>query len=134
MKTSIRTIGVALLVLSVFVGMASAAGSSYDNAEEIDVLDEDTTIFGPYSSAPEEWWWFEAAAQDDIYVDLSYVFTSNGGELRLHDEFETDVQAYVVSTNPAHNDYYARLDKDHPHIQINRGSSTGYSFIVGRND
>jgi len=56
MKTSIRTIGVALLVISVFVGMASAAGSSYGSAEEIVVPDGDITIFGPYSSAPEEWW------------------------------------------------------------------------------
>ncbi len=82
MKIS-KIIGVsamAMLLATLMVSAASAAGPTYDTAEFITVPDGDIKVFGPYSSAQEEWWQFSAAVGDRIYIDLDYTFTQDGGK------------------------------------------------------
>ncbi len=52
----------------------------------------------------------------------------------LHDEWNGDIQAQIVGIGDPQNDNYAVLDQNHPHIEINRGSSSYYQHLVSRNN
>lgn len=131
MKTSIRTIGVALLVLSAFVGMGSAdGGSSCSNAEGINVPDGTMWIYGPHEFSGDDWWKFDADSGDAVYIDLDYTFTDNGGAMYLRNVCNGDSIAWVTSSSSRHS---ATVTGTEPNIEIDAGSEFTYKFVAGRN-
>ncbi len=119
-----------MLLATLMVSAASAAGTTYGSAEFFTVADGSYAIIKATASANVEWWQFSAAVGDNIYTDLDYIFTQDGGKEYLHDRWEGDIQAFVTW---ASSDHRAILQANHPHIQINRGTSSYYEFLVSRN-
>ena len=136
MKTS-KIIGVsamAMLFATLMISVASAAGgSTYSTAELINVPDNDLTYFGIYSSDAEDWWKFNANTYDNIYIDLGATFTQNGGKEYLHDPYENVIKASIVCYRCSQNDISGQLAGTQPRLEINRGTSSTYDHIVGRN-
>jgi hypothetical protein len=96
MKTSIRTIGVALLVLSAFVGFAAAdvseppdAGSSCSNARWFNAPPGYTNIDGTLTSDPADtvdcWRSNTPSVGDTLYVYLDNTAYQNGVAAELLD-------------------------------------------------
>ena len=135
MKIS-KIIGVsamAMLFATLMISVASAAGgSTYSTAELINVPDNDLTYFGIYSSDAEDWWKFNANTYDNIYIDLYYTFTQNGGKEYLHDPSENVIKAAVCSSGCTI-DHTGQVVGSQPRIEINRGTSSSYDHVVGRN-
>ena len=119
-----------MLFATLMVSVASAAGSSYGSAEYFTVADEDYAIITATASQNPEWWQFSASVGDNIYTDLDYTFSQDGGAEYLHDRWQGDIQAAVSLSL---SDHRAILQANHPHIQINRGTSSYYEFLVTRN-
>lgn len=123
----------AMLLATLMVSVASAAGgSSYSTAELINVPDNDLTYFGLYSSHTEDWWKFNANPYDIIYIDLDYTFSQNGGKEYLHDPYENVIKAAVCSSG-CQIDHTGQVTGSQPRIEINRGTSSTYDHVVGRN-
>ena len=96
MKTSIRIIGVALLVLSVFVGFAAAdvseppdAGSSCSNARWFTAPPGYTNMDGTLTSSPADnmdcWRSNTPSVGDTLHVYLDSVAYNNGVSAKLYD-------------------------------------------------
>ncbi|NOQ48371.1 MAG: hypothetical protein GQ576_04425 [Methanococcoides sp.] len=103
MKTSIiGKLGIAMLVMLLAVGTVSASGgSSYATAELITVPDGDIDIWsGTFST--DDWYQFTATTGDKVYIDAQATFVNNGGHMKLHDDFEGDIEAHVSSSNSDH--------------------------------
>ena len=89
MKTSIRAIGVALLVLSAFVGFAAAdvseppdAGSTWSTARQFDAPVGYTNVDGTLTSSPADsvdmWKSYTPDVGDTLYVYLDNTAYNNG--------------------------------------------------------
>jgi hypothetical protein len=64
-------------------------------------------------------------------MDLQYWFAYYGGEMKLHDDYQGDIEAWVSISN---SDHWANVQKDpQPRIEIIPGSKFAYQFIAGRN-
>ncbi len=129
MKTSIIVkLGISMLVMLMTVGTVSA--SSYSNADEIDVPYGDIWIWiGETGST--DWYQFYANNGDNVYIDAQKRFVDNGGEMKVHDEYQGDIAAWVSSS---HSDHWAYdvAGNPKPRIEIIAGSQFDYQFIAGR--
>lgn len=98
MKTSIMVkLGISMLVVLMTVGMVSASGgSSYSSAEVINVSNGDIDVWsGDFSG--DDWYRFDANNGDDVYIDLQYWFAYYGGEMKVHDVYQGDIEAWLVA-------------------------------------
>lgn len=133
MKTStIAKLGIAILAMMVVGGTASASGgSSYSNAELINVPNGDIDIWSGTFSA-DDWYKFDVNNGDRAYIDLQYWFTYYGGEMKLHDRYQGDIKAWVSSSGSQHTATSLTANPQ-PRIEVTAGSQFNYQFIAGRN-
>ena len=132
MKTSIMVkLGISMLVMLMTVGMVSASGgSSYSSAEAINVPYGTIDIWSGDFSA-DDWYKFDANNGEDVYIDLQYWFAQYGGEMKVHDEYQGDIEAWVSSSQGDHWAYNV-AGNPQPRIEIIAGSQFDYQFIAGR--
>jgi hypothetical protein len=130
--STIVKLGVMMLVMLISMGTVSASGgASYSTAEWIDVPDEDFDVWSGTCSSTGDWYKFDVNSGDDSYMDLQYIFTRYGGSMKLHDDYNGDIEAWVDST---HSDHTADLQPSpQPRVQITRGTVSSYQFLLGRN-
>jgi len=137
MKKLVNKLGIsvlALLLVSVGTAMADPnGGSSYETATSIGVPDNDFDIFGDYTRGPPgDWWKFAANDNDEVYVDLDYLFTvDDNGELFLYKEKGVLV-AHVNKDKPNDHIGYV-LNNPSPRIDISGRLNAEYEFLAGRN-
>jgi len=132
MKTNIMVkLGISMLVMLMTVGMVSASGgSSYSSAEVIYVPYGTIDITSGVFSA-DDWYQFGANNGEDVYIDVQYTFAENGGEMKVHDAYQGDIEAWVSSSQIDHWAYNV-AGNPQPRIEIIAGSQFDYQFIVGR--
>jgi hypothetical protein len=96
MKTNmIVRLGISMLVMLMTIGTVSAdGGASYSDAESIYVPDGTFDIWS-YTYTADDWYKFGVDNGDDLYVDLQKTFIDHGGELKVHDDYEGDIEAWV---------------------------------------
>ncbi len=132
MKTNmVVKLGISMLVMLMTIGTVSAdGGESYSDAESIYVPDGTFDIWSCTFTA-DDWYKFDVDNGDDLYVDLQKTFINNGGELKVHDDYEGDIEAWVSSS---HSDHTADLRASpQPRIEIIAGSQFSYQFLAGLN-
>ena len=134
MKTGkVVKLGISMLVVLMAVGTVSASGgSSYSNAEEIDVPWRNIDVWCGWVDNGSDWYKFDAKNGDDVYIEMDPSFLQNGGEMKLHNSCSGDIEAWV---SISHGDHWA-IDvarNPQPRIEIIAGSQFVYCFIAGRN-
>lgn len=133
MKTNtIVRLGISMLVMLMTIGTVSASGgSSYSDAESISVPYNDVDIWSGTFTA-DDWYKFSVEDGDFAYVDAQASFLSNGGELKVHDDYEGDIEAWI---GDSHNDHYATSlhSSPQPRIEIIAGNQFSYQFSAGLN-
>lgn len=67
-----------------------------------------------------------------VHVDLQLRFLQNGGEMKVHDNYQGDIQAWVSSSHFDHEAYNLQANPQ-PRIEIVAGSQFNYQFLAGRN-
>ena len=133
MKTNmIVKLGISMLVMLMTIGTVSASGgASYSQAQSISVPYNDVDIWSGTFTA-DDWYKFNAASGDFVYVDAQASFLNNGGELKVHDDYEGDIEAWIGGS---HNDHYATglQSSPQPRIEIIAGRQFSYQFSAGLN-
>lgn len=132
MKTNmIVKLGVSMLVMLMTIGTVSASGgASYSEAQSIAVPEGTIDIWSGTFTA-DDWYKFSVDNGDDAYIDAQATFVNNGGEMKLHDDYEGDVEAWVSSS---HSDHTADLQASpQPRIEMIAGKQFSYQFIAGLN-
>lgn len=91
-----------MLVILMTIGTVSASGGeSYSQAQSITVPYNDIDIWsGTFTAA--DWYKFNAASGDYVYVDAQATFVNNGGEMKVHDDYEGDIESWVSSLHSDH--------------------------------
>ena len=138
MKTRIRTIGVALLVLSAFVGFAAAespdAGSTWSTAKPFTADDGVYTFvdgtLGPADSV-DMWKSTTPDVGDTLYVYLNGGAYNKGVAAEMFDGNHALMQR-VEKDNKEHND--ETLDAEPVYVKVSGSSGDGdYTFALSRN-
>ncbi|MCM1985955.1 hypothetical protein [Methanococcoides seepicolus] len=113
------------------VGTVSASGgSSYSNADTITVPEGRLGFWSGTFSA-DDWYQFSVTTGDNVYIDAQATFVQNGGHMKLHDDYEGDIEAHVSSSN---NDHTANVGASpQPRIEIYPGTQFSYKFVAGIN-
>lgn len=87
-----------MLVMLMTIGTVSASGgASYSQAQSISVPYKTIDVWSGTFTA-DDWYKFNAASGDYVYVDAQATFVNNGGELKVHDDYEGDFEAWVSSS------------------------------------
>jgi len=84
------------------------------------------------SFTSDDWCRFAASDGDMVHVDLQLRFLQNGGELKVHDNYQGHIQAWVSSSHSDHKAYNLQANPE-PRIEIVAGSQFNYQFLAGRN-
>ena len=142
MKTSIRTIGVALLVLSAFVGFAAAdvseppdAGSTWSTARSFTASWGYTSVEGTLTSSPADsvdmWKSTTPDVGDTLYVYLNSGAYNKGVAAEMFDGNHALMQR-VKKGDKVHND--ETLDAEPVYVKVSGSSGDGdYTFALSRN-
>jgi len=140
MKTSIRTIGVALLVLSAFVGFAAAdvseppdAGSTWDTARSFDAPVGCTFVDGTLDSSSDSvdmWKSYTPDVGDTLHVYLNGDAYNNYVAAELFDG-DKDLMQRVKKGDKVHND--ATLDARPAYVKVSASPGDGdYTVLLCR--
>ena len=137
MKTSIRTIGVALLVLSAFVGFAAAdvseppdAGSTWSTARSFTASWGYTSVEGTLTSSPADsvdmWKSYTPDVEDTLYVYLDSGAYGDGVAAELFDGDKDLMQRVHKDGSPC---YDTTLDATPAYVKVS-GFPGDYDYEV----